>query len=276
MTTQIAVQQGFVNVDGGKLYYETAGSGDETVVFCHAAFLDSGMWDAQWPVFAEHYRVVRYDMRGFGKSDAVNAPIERRADLLALLDHLELDQVHLIAASMSGTVALDFTLEHPERVRSLVTVGSAAGGDEPQGEPPAKILELIEATQRGDKDRANELQIQIWYDGPYREAEQMAGPTRDHAKAMNRRPVELGTFMADMEPKNPLNPPAVQRLGEIKVPVLATVGALDFDVTVESTRRLGREIEHAQVWVIPETAHVPNLEVPDEFNRVVLEFLAKV
>ncbi len=65
---------GYIEVDDGKLYYETAGEG-EVLVLNHAGFVDSGMWDAQWETFAQHFRVIRFDMRGFGKSSLVQTPV---------------------------------------------------------------------------------------------------------------------------------------------------------------------------------------------------------
>ncbi len=75
------VTEGYADLGDGKLYYEMAGAG-ETLVLCHAGFVDSRMWDGQWADFTRHYRVLRFDMRGFGKSDLAGGPVSRRDDLL--------------------------------------------------------------------------------------------------------------------------------------------------------------------------------------------------
>ena len=91
----------YVEVNGGKIYYEMAGEG-ETVVLSHAGFVDSRMWDDQWEEFAQRYRVMRYDMRGYGKSDPVQGPVSRRDDLYRLLQKLGIEQAHMIGCSLSG------------------------------------------------------------------------------------------------------------------------------------------------------------------------------
>src|SRR4051794_27035655 len=101
MSSQSSNKQlsGFLEIEGKKLYYEVAGKGTP-LVFAHAAFLDSGMWDDQWEALRQHYRVVRYDMRGFGKSDALHAPTSRRAELYALLKHLQIEAACLVGCSL--------------------------------------------------------------------------------------------------------------------------------------------------------------------------------
>src|SRR5262245_29029711 len=94
---------GYFEVDGGSIYYELAGEG-ETLVLSHAGFVDSRMWDSQWNDFAQHYRVLRFDMRGFGKSSKLEAPVSRRDDLYALLNHLGIGHAHLLGCSMSGEI----------------------------------------------------------------------------------------------------------------------------------------------------------------------------
>ena len=79
-------KSGYFEYDGGKIYYETAGSG-EPLIFAHAGFVDSRMWDTQWEFFAKHYQVVRFDMVGFGRSSAAIKPINRRDELAQLLNH---------------------------------------------------------------------------------------------------------------------------------------------------------------------------------------------
>src|SRR5215213_1821313 len=94
---------GYVELEDGKLYYEVAGDG-EPLVLSHAGFVDSRMWDDQWHDFAQHYRVIRFDMRGFGKSDRVEKPVTRRNDLYHLLKHLGIERTALLGCSMSGEI----------------------------------------------------------------------------------------------------------------------------------------------------------------------------
>lgn len=268
---------GYFDLGDGKLYYEmeeTAAT-EETVVFSHAAFLDSGMWDEQWATFAHRYRVIRYDMLGYGKSDPVTGPRTRRHDLYRLLQHLGVTHAHLIGCSMGGEIVLDLALEYPALAASLVIVNGVPSGFELQGEPPRYLFEMIGATQQGDIALASELQLRIWVDGPHRQPEQVASTVRERASRMNRIFVANGTWaIADLQPLNPITPPAVGRLGEIRVPTLLVTGALDHAENLRAAKLMQAGISGAKTMSIPDTAHVPNMEAPERFTRAVLAFLA--
>ncbi len=271
------IETGYVELhDGGKLYYEVAGEG-ETLLLSHAGFVDCGMWDAQWEVFAQQYRVIRYDMRGYGKSSVLDAPIVRRDDLHQLLNDLNVDKVHLLGCSMGGEMVIDYALEHPERVKSLIAVSAVPGGFQMQGKPPDEILEMIEALQVGDAEKVSALQIRLWVDGPHRQPDAVDKRVREHAAAMNKIAVENGTWgKADSQPLNPLNPPAVGRLGSINVPVLIIAGALDNSEILRAADMMQTALPNAQKHIINGTAHVSNMENPTVFNEMVLGFLSKV
>lgn len=262
-------------LDGKKLYYEVAGEG-EPLVLGHAAFLDSGMWDEQWQEFSKHYRVIRYDMRGFGKSDPLELPTARRHELYALLQHLGVESAHLVGCSLSGEVMLDLTLEHPEMVKSLVMVNSTPSGFEMQGEMPADLAALIDATQQGDLPRISEMQMRLWIDGPFRQSNEVDAAVRQRAWEMTQMPVRNFTWVvADMQPVHPLTPPAVQRLHDVRVPVLVLVGALDNPEIARAADVMVAEMPDARKAVINGAAHIPSMEKPTEFNKIVLDFLGR-
>jgi pimeloyl-ACP methyl ester carboxylesterase len=264
---------GTLDINGGKLYYESQGEG-ETLILAHAGFVDGGMWDSQFDEFAQHYRVVRYDQRGFGKSDAASSPISRHEELTAVISALGIESAALIGCSQGGTAALDFALTHPEKLWALVLVSATPSGFEMQGEPPAALMEMFGALQQGDMARVADLQVRIWVDGESRSPEQVDSAVRQRAAAMNRVAVENGTFAAaDMEPLNPLDPPAALRLSQLDIPVLTVVGALDHPEIARAADVMVEQLPHAEKHVIDGAAHVPNMEHPIEFNRVVLDFL---
>jgi len=119
---------GFTDVPAGRLYYEVEGEGPP-LTLVHAGVAHLRMWDLQAADWAERYRVIRYDTRGFGRTQCEDVPYSNRADLAALLDHLGVSRTHLLGASRGGTIAIDFTLEHPARVASLIAVaGRGRGG----------------------------------------------------------------------------------------------------------------------------------------------------
>jgi pimeloyl-ACP methyl ester carboxylesterase len=264
---------GHLNLGHGKLYYETVGEG-EPIVFIHAAFLDSRMFDAQWTALAEQYRVIRYDMQGFGQSDPASGPLCRRENLRQLLTHLDIEQAHFVGCSNGGQIALDLLLEEPERALSLALVGSTPSGLE-QGAPPPEILEMFQAYQDGNIARVNELQIRVWFDGLSRQASDVDPHLRQQALLMNRIPVERRTFLvADMQPLRPLDPPALTRLETVHCPTLVVVGALDHAEVLRAADIMAEKIPDARKVVIEQSGHVPSFERPDVFTPLLREFLS--
>ncbi len=266
----------YFNLGDGQLYYEVAGRG-APLVLAHAAFLDSGMFDAIWEPLAQHYHVIRYDMRGFGKSSPVTGALCRRSDLARLLTHLDVTQAHLVGCSMSGEVGLDLALEQPQRFKSLTLVGSTPSGFKLEGEPPRHIMEMVAALQNGDVDRANDLQIRIYLDGKQREADQVDPALRQKALAMNRTPVAQNTFfIADAQPLNPLDPPAITRLETVTCPTWVVVGALDHAEILRAADEMAERIPAARKTVIAATGHVPSYEQPEAFVEMLMGFLSRV
>jgi pimeloyl-ACP methyl ester carboxylesterase len=272
----IQTKKGHVDLGDGQLYYETAGKG-MPLVLTHAAFLDSRMFDAVWEPLAEHFCVIRYDMRGFGQSSPVTGPLCRRDDLNQLLNHLEITEAHLVGCSNGGQISLDLALEQPQRFKSLTLVDSTPSGFELHGEPPRYLLEMFDAMQKGDVNRSNELQIRIWLDGEAREPEQVDLMLRRKALEMNRIPVSQSTFfIADTQPINPLNPPAMTRLESVHCPTLVVAGALDHPEVLRAAEEMVRRIPNAQKTIIASTGHVPSYEQPDAFAKLLLGFLCNL
>ncbi|MBI5958401.1 MAG: alpha/beta hydrolase, partial [Chloroflexi bacterium] len=157
---------------------------------------------------------------------------------------------------------------------SLTLVCSTPSGFEMQGEPPRYILEMIEAVQRGDVERANELQIRIWFDGSFREPNAVDRDLREKALVMNRIPVERQTFLiADMQPVCPLDPPAIKRLHEVQAPVLVVAGALDHPEVLRAADIMVKGIPNARKVIIDSAGHVPSFERPEVFSPLLLDFL---
>ena len=122
------VQSGFAEVNETRLYYEIAGSG-HPLVLIHGFTLDTRMWDDQFELFSQHYKVIRYDLRGFGKSALPSRESYVRADdLRALLEYLGIGRTYVLGLSIGGSVAIDFAISYPELAAALITVDSALGG----------------------------------------------------------------------------------------------------------------------------------------------------
>ena len=144
-----------------------------------------------------------------------------------------------------------------------------------EGEPPRYMMEMFGAMQTGDVAKASELQIRIWFDGMYREPEDVDSDLRQKAAEMNKIAVQNNTFfIADSQPVNPLSPLAIERLHEIQCPVLLIDSTLDHPVLAEAAEIMLKQIPDAQRKIIEDAAHLPNMEKPELFNQIVLDFLS--
>lgn len=263
----------YITINGGKTYFEIAGQGN-WLVLGHAGIVDSGMWDEQMAFFSRHFRVVRYDLRGFGKSDPVEGPMSRRQELGQLMQQLSIEKAALVGCSLSGAAVLDFALEHAEKVAALVLVSTVPGGFEMMGEPPAEMLGMFAAMEQGDIQRVTELQMRLSIDGPFRQPEQVNQDVRQTAAAMNRIAVANRiAITADLQPLDPPALPAAQRLSEVHAPTLIVAGALDHPELLRAAAWMEKGIANARKVILPESAHLPNMERPAEFNEAVLKFL---
>lgn len=254
----------------GTLVYDTAGNG-QSVVFLHANIADRRMWDTQWQPFADQYHVVRYDRIGFGDASDAQGTAAHRSDLATLLAHLDIDKAWLVGCSGGADLALDFALAHPDKVAGLVLTSGTASGFEMQGAPPDGIMDMIGALQQGDLEKAAELQVRVIGVGTQREPEQAGSDFQRQLRHMALNALQKGAPAA--EEAEPLNPPAVGRLSEVRVPTLVIVGALDHSELHRAGDLIANGIANAQRVTIPDTGHFPNMEKPNEFNQVALDFL---
>jgi len=258
----------FASVSGANVYYEIAGEG-EALVFLHAGIADSRMWNDQFARFAAQFRTLRYDLRGFGKTTAPTQPYSHVEDLRVLLDHLGIQRAALIGCSNGGRVALDFLLTYPERASALVMVCSSPRGFKFAGEAPPLWDEIVAAYDSGDLERVARLETQLWAVGINRTPDQLDPAFLDLVSEMNLIALKNEEAVGE---EQYVEPPAVQRLAEVRVPTLLVIGELDSPVILKAGKLMMRQIAGARQVFMP-TAHLPSMERPHEFNRHVLEFL---
>jgi pimeloyl-ACP methyl ester carboxylesterase len=266
----LEVQSGYADINGARLYYEMAGVG-HPIVLVHAGIADSGMWDDQFEVLAATNRVLRYDQRGFGKSEPVAGEYSTAGDLYALLKFHGLEQVVLIGCSMGGGACMDLTLDHPELVRALVMVASAPSGlwlDVPLSDLEPRIEAALQAK---DLDLACELETQLWFDGEGRGPQDVDAMARARLWAMNRRAIELASRALGRRVPPPQ--PAAERLDSLQVPVLILYGDRDEAYSRAAAVYMETHIAGAKRILFQNTAHLLNMESPVAFNAKVLAFL---
>jgi pimeloyl-ACP methyl ester carboxylesterase len=254
------------------LYVEQAGEGSP-VVLLHEGIADSRMWEPQWAEYSKRFRMVRFDLRGFGKSPPAVGTYSLSGDLVRLLEGLELGPVTLVGVSLGGAVAMETTIARPDLVSRLIVVAPGLRGFEMSDETKAGWAEEEAALERGDVDEAVEVNLRMWVDGPSRSPAEVDAEVRRKVGEMQRRAIEIYLEAGEEGEQQPLVEDWGDRLGEISVPTLVLVGDLDRPEMLEIAERLEAEIPDARRETIAGTAHVPSMERPDEFDRLVLEFL---
>ncbi|WP_338729608.1 alpha/beta hydrolase [Haladaptatus sp. DJG-WS-42] len=264
------LKTGYVTVDGTRLFYRTAGHGTP-LVFVHAGVAYSRLWNEQLDVFADDYRAIAYDLRGFGRSKLPPKSYAHHRDLATVLDALNVESAHLVGASMGGAAALDFTLTHPHRVKSLTLVAPGLSGCEVTDAQLRTRWDEVEAAfEAGDFERTATIESEMWLSGPSRALNEVDAESRELVRRMLLRSYELYTDDATEEE---LEPPAIGRLGEVAVPVLLISGTLDAPVMEDTAAVLEAGLEDVRVEMIAGAAHLPSLEKSGEFNGLLKDFL---
>ena len=267
-------QTGYLEVPGGQIYYEAEGTGP-ALTLIHAGVAHLRMWDDQVAAWRDGFRVIRYDTRGFGRTQTEDVPYSNREDLRAMLDHFDVERTHIVGLSRGAMIALDFTVENPGRVSSLVWVAGGLRGFETEEDP--RLVDVEPELQRledaRDWEALVELETRIWTDGPGQRPDRVDPDLR-------RRMIEwnLENYRAEQEANQAIQPevPAAQLLDRLTMPCLFMWGTLDESSVLEAGEKLVAEVPGARSHVFEGVAHMVNLERPEVFNRIVRDFLEEV
>jgi 3-oxoadipate enol-lactonase len=255
---------GFADVNGTRLYYETAGKG-QPVVLIHGFSLDTRMWDAQFEELSQTHQVIRYDLRGFGKS---TLPVEgelyaHEEDLGALLAHLRIENPIVVGLSLGGRIAINYAIQS-QNVKALVLADAVLDGYKWQDYSMTAVYEAAktEGVQAG---------IQQWL------AHATFAQTQKNTAAF-RRVTEIvsgysGWHFLHKNPLKPIQSSAIEHLSEIKVPTLVIVGEKEIADFLSISEILGQRIPNANKEVIKGVGHMSNMEDAATFNRRLQSFL---
>jgi pimeloyl-ACP methyl ester carboxylesterase len=231
------------------------------------------MWEPQWDSYQRSHRVVRYDLRGFGRSPIGPGSFSHASDLVDLIEQQDLGKTAIMGVSMGGRVALEVAIARPELVEALVLVGAGFPGHEWSAEMNAADEAEMAALTKGDLDAAVEVSLRTWVDGPRRSPDDVDPEVRALVAQMQRRAYELQLPVWETAEEEPLVRDLSERVGEAVAPTLVLVGEEDVPDMHEIADRLERELPNVRRASIADTAHVPSLERPREFDQLVLPFL---
>lgn len=258
---------GMAPVADGELRFEIDGSGPP-VVFGHGFSLDARLWEPQLASLAGSRTLVRYDLRGFGRSTPPVAPYNHSQDLLALLDYLGFERAAFVGLSLGGAVALGATLLAPQRVERLVLVDSLLPGFPYSEAFRGEHVEICGLAAERDLDAAR----QRWLASPF------FAPARANPAAAPRLRAMVadysGWHWTHRDLARSLKPPLAERLPEVTAPTLVIVGELDIDDFQGIARAAAESIPQARLAVVAGAGHLPNLERPEAVDRLLAEFLS--
>jgi 3-oxoadipate enol-lactonase len=261
------VADGYVDADGDRIHFEVVGSGP-AVILLHAGVADSRSYDRQVEGLSGGFRVIRYDHRGFGRSDPPSKPFSIVEDVARVLDHVGEEHAAVVGNSLGGAVAVEYAVAHPERVSALVPVAAGLIGYDATASRHPRLADAEKATERGDYMAAAEIELDVW--SPLR--------TDPETDELLRR-MALDNAGAEALPDELFllpDPPAVARLEEISAPTLVVIGDRDVEVMEEISDLLASRIPGARKAVIENADHIVPTRQPERLNTVLTDFLEGV
>lgn len=266
----LEIDTGIARFGQSEIYYEIAGSGEPTVILIHGGLLDCHMWDEQFELLAKDHRVLRYDASAHGGSPLPPDVYWDHMDLRELMNALGIDQAILVGLSLGGRIAIDMALEEPERVEAIVAVSSGLSGYRFESEFYIEHRDaMIQAWRAGEFDTVVEEFQRCWTDGPHRSPDEVDPEVREKVRAMARNGLEHA-----MEGRL-IDPPAIGRVVELDLPMLVITGELDMPGIHEIAELIVDANPNAELVEVPGVAHMVNMEAPDRFNELLLEYLSR-
>ena len=275
-----AIQQHTVHVDGQSIVYLRAGEQGSPLLLIHGFAASADIWILNIEVLAARHRVYAIDLIGFGRSALPDAPysLDYYARFLGrCLDALGLERAHIAGHSMGGKLALYFALEQPERVERLVLVDSDGFGPVPIWGRVTLSHWIIEALVRlAASERAMRplMRRMVYRPDPAFINDQVLAELRhamldpEHMRVLVTLSREYRTFDLSLAG-------GIERLPELSMPILLLWGAQDRTFPLKLGARAATLLPTARYVVFDRCGHLPMLEHPETFNRVVLEFLAE-
>ena len=260
-----------IEANGIRINYELSGKKDApVVVLSHSLACSMVMWDPQLDLLEAHFRVLRFDTRGHGDSDAPQESytLEQLVDdAIALLDGLDIDRVHWVGLSMGGMIGQGIALHHSGRLESLVWAETAA--IIPDAAQPV-WQERIDAARKQGMPAVAESTLERWFTPNY--LKQNPPAVEQIRQQILATPV--AGYIGCSEAIRRLN--YLDRLSDIQIPTLIMVGADDPGTPVEASEAMQARIKGSNLVVIPEAAHLSNIEQAEVFSTHLMAHLQRL
>ncbi|HOW10596.1 MAG TPA: alpha/beta hydrolase [Bacteroidales bacterium] len=273
------VHSGFAYINGASLYYEVSGKG-KPIVFIHGNFGDRRHWDLQVDYLSRKFMVIRYDVRGFGKSSLpkIDEPYSDQDDLKALLEFLKIEKAHICGLSRGSAVATDFAISYPEMCYSLISAGPWAGGFGSGKFKSASADSMYAIVPKANEILRNygpkECTDFIWK-GNNCLARSVVNPAT--LNSLLKMGYEHSYWsLLNKSPITSLNPPAMSRLTDIKLPTLIVTAEYDLESCKEIADIMEKEISGSVKVSIKGAGHIMNMDKPLEFNRLISDFVSGI
>ena len=257
--------------------YELAGDG-KCIVLIHGFTDNLAMWHNQIPEFSKQYKVLTYDVRGHGQTESPDDKISLDTladDLYALLKAINIDKAFVLGYSMGGRIGLKFALKHPDMIPGFIFANSGIPGPVFQLSEQ-EITEMLEKQslmekliESGDIEAISEVMTEFSFSPGFKNREPEVYQRYKELKLKNDPRHYLSILKAIVE--NFQNPPDLTRL---KCPALIIAGDQDSFMKLEVAESMEKAIPNVQVKTLP-TGHASALEMPEQFNQTVIEFLKK-
>ena len=269
------VISGYVDIDQTKLYYESAGSGIPLLLI-HAGVADCEQWENEFFGFSDNFQVIRYDLRGYGKSDPVDGPFSHLEDLKGVIEGLTHDSsMILMGCCVGGVLAMDYALEYSQNIRGLIMIGPGSCGLEVENNKQELFVEAMKAFEAGDLNRLAEIKTEIWFDSMDSAPDKVDESMRALIYDMCHSGLSSHDQQSEQEEAG-TSQPEIKQFNQIDFPVLVIVGSDDLPYMHEAADYLNESIPSSRKEVIANAAHLPNLDQPQLFQEVVGNFLDEI
>lgn len=260
------------------LHLHITGAGAPAVVLVHAGIADLRMWDRQAAMLEPDHLVVRYDVRGFGRSPDPQGDHWDHEDLLAVMDAAGVERAVLVGSSNGGRIVLDAAVTTPDRVLGVVLAGTALPGTTMSEELQVDVAGEEEALEAGDIARAKAINLRWWVDGVGRDPVEVDPDVRAAVSGWldELLPRQAAQLRADAGDAQLVEPLVRDRLDDLPMPALAIVGRHDDLGMRAAARHVADRMPDAELVELDGAAHLPNLERPERFDALLLRFLARL